>query len=558
MEYEYAPILLDRDTCRDFSRSSVLEWVAANQTGGYAMGTVAGLNARRYHGLLIVSLDPPFQRRALLSSIDEEVEIESQRFQLATHQFQDGVRPQGFELLDAFRLDPFPAWEWTLNGAQFTKRVLLVEHKPAVVIEYLCKKSCVVKCRPLLAYRNYDATIHQNDELNSGIEQGPGYFRIAPYPQLPPLTVYFGAHGEFHSDGRWVDGFNYLIDESRGEEHTEDLYTPGDITLHIESGHLGWIVATLQTEAYDEEKVRNLTIEHRHVRVVGNTPFEARLAAASNQFLAIRDNGKATIMAGFPWFASWGRDAMISLPGLVITRGQFDIARSVIEGFLMHLNQGLIPNRYPDIGPPEYNTIDATLWMFQAVWSYVECGGGMSWVKDVFYPAAKEIIAWHERGTLYEIGVDPEDGLLRGGVEGTMLTWMDAKVGDWVVTPRRGKPIEVNALWYNALRIMLHWAAELEDLEYGHKIREMAKRTQRSFKKFWNARRHCAFDVLQQPDDAPDKKFRPNQIFAVSLPFPLFEPEAARGDRPHGGERTAHACWSAHAGARRSGLPAAL
>ncbi len=340
------------------------------------------------------------------------------------------------------------------------------------------------------------------------------------------MTVYFGVHGEFQSDGQWVDAFDYLIDESRGEEHTEDLYTPGVITLHLESGHIAWIAATLETEAYDEERVRKLAIEHRHVHVVGNTPFEARLAAASNQFLAIRDNGNATIMAGFPWFASWGRDAMISLPGLVITRGQFETARSVIEGFLMHLNQGLIPNHYPDIGPPEYNTVDATLWMFQAVWSYVECGGGMSWVKEVFYPAAKEIISWHERGTLYEIGVDPEDGLLRGGVDGTMLTWMDAKVGDWVVTPRRGKPVEVNALWFNALRIMLHWAAELEDLQYGHKIREMAKRAQRSFNdKFWNAPRNCAYDVLMQPDDTPDEKLRPNQIFAVSLPFPLFEEE---------------------------------
>ena len=527
MEYGFAPILLDREICRDYARSSALEWLVGNETGGYSMGTVAGVNTRRYHGLLIAALDPPAQRCVTLSKIDEQVDCDSVTYDLAVNAFADGVRPCGYELLDLFRLDPYPIWVWTLDGASFIKRTFLIRGKPAVAIQYSCSKPCLVKARPLIACRDYHSAAHANDNINTAIEHGPGSFRIHPYPDLPAIHAYFGDDAEFEEDGRWVHGLEYEKDRQRGEQHCEDLYSPGVIKLRLEPGRVDWIVVDAGgKEAYDGPKVRNLAEQYRNIEIKGNTPFEARLTAASLQFRAFRTDGHTTLLAGFPWFASWGRDAMISLPGLMITRGMFQEAVDVIEGFLVHLNQGLIPNHFPDVGPPEYNTIDATLWMFQAVWSYLQCGGGMKWVKEVFYPAAKQIISWHERGTLYEIRVDPEDGLLAGGVDGTMLTWMDAKVGDWVVTPRRGKPIEVNALWYNALRIMLHWATELEDHEYGHKLREMAKRAQASFnRKFWNAKRRCGFDVLEAPGDKPDAKLRPNQIFAASLPFPLFDEE---------------------------------
>ena len=523
MEYGFAPILLDRVVCRDFERSSRLEWLESNTTGGYAMGTVAGLNTRRYHGLLVSALDPPTMRYVMLSSLEEEVEIDGQTYQISTHQFKDGLHGKGYELLDLFRLDPFPAWEWTLGPNTFTKRLFLVKGKPAAIVQYICEKSCTVRVRPLLAFRDYHNLMQVNDLLNDNIERARDHFRMTPYPGLPSLTVYFGDKASFTPAGEWKRGFDYFMETERGMDAQEDLFCPGEIALHVDGGNVGWIAADLTGEdGYDEHKVKDLTEQYRNKQVVGNTPFEARLTAAADQFRAFRRDGRPTLLAGFPWFASWGRDAMVGLPGLVITRGFFDEAKGILEGFLMHLNQGLIPNHFPNIGAPTYNTIDATLWMFQAVWSYVQCGGGMEWVKNVFYPVAKTIITWHERGTLYEIHVDPEDGLLAGGVEGTMLTWMDAKVGDWVVTPRRGKPIEVNALWYNALRIMLHWATELEDLEYGHKIREMAKRAQSGFQKFWNPTLNCCYDVIEE-DGALDDKIRPNQVIAASLPFPLLD-----------------------------------
>jgi len=527
MDFEFAPILLDRDICRDFERSSRLEWVDTSETGGYAMGTVAGLHTRRYHGLLVAALDPPTRRCVMLSRIDEQVDYDNAVFDLATNSFVDGLHPCGYELLDLFRLDPYPIWVWAVKDASLIKRVFLVKRKNAVIVEYTCSKPCIIRARPLLACREYHSVLHAGDGFNTALDRGPHHFQIQPNAEFPPLVVYHDNHASFEEHGEWVRGFQYFKDEQRGEPHVEDLYAPGVITLNLEPGRTSWIVANVgDQDHYDDAMVKQLTEAYRQVQVRGNTPFEARLTSDSCHFRAFKSDGRATVMAGFPWFAAWGRDAMISLPGLMITRGMFDDARDVIEGFLTHLNQGIIPNHYPDIGPPEYNTIDATLWMFQAVWSYVQCGGGMNWVTDVFYPAAKEIVAWHERGTLYEIQADPEDGLLKGGVDGIMLTWMDAKVGDWVVTPRRGKPVEVNALWFNALRMMLHWATELEDLEYGHKIRDLAKKVQHSFNaKFWNQKRGCAYDFLELAGDKPDAKIRPNQIFAASLPFPMFDDE---------------------------------
>jgi predicted glycogen debranching enzyme len=235
-----------------------------------------------------------------------------------------------------------------------------------------------------------------------------------------------------------------------------------------------------------------------------------------------RADGGPTIIAGYPWFTDWGRDTMISLPGLLIVAGRLAEARAIIEGFLAHMQQGVIPNRFPDAGEtPEYNTADATLWMFQAVREWLKSGGDRTFLRETFYPAAKEIIAWHRRGTWFGIGVDPEDHLLRAGNAGTQLTWMDAKVGDWVVTPRDGKPVEINALWHGALRVAAEWAAELGDTAAAD-YRGEADRVRESFRaKFWNPARECLFDVLQ--NQGPVGKLRPNQIFAVSLPYDLLE-----------------------------------
>jgi predicted glycogen debranching enzyme len=235
-------------------------------------------------------------------------------------------------------------------------------------------------------------------------------------------------------------------------------------------------------------------------------------------FTVRRADGEPTIIAGYPWFTDWGRDTMISLPGLLIGKGRLEDARAIIEGFLAYLNRGLIPNRFPDSGQaPEYNTADATLWMFQAMRHWLVAGGSPTVLKSTFYPAAKEIIGWHRRGTFHDIAVDPEDHLLSAGKPGSQLTWMDVKIGDWVVTPRHGKPVEINALWHGALVLAAEWGELVGDET---DFREEAEKARNNFRaKFWNARRGCFYDVLT-PEGAVEK-IRPNQIFAVSLPHGL-------------------------------------
>ncbi|HEV8146679.1 MAG TPA: amylo-alpha-1,6-glucosidase, partial [Bryobacteraceae bacterium] len=352
-----------------------------------------------------------------------------------------------------------------------------------------------------LAYRDYHSMSHANDAFNQNVTDTPGYVRVEPYQGLPPLK--FRSDARFEHDAHWYQNVEYLIEMERGLDFREDVFTPGVLVLELKADQWSPICASLDgSEA--------------------GLPGERQDA-----FVVRRADGKTTIIAGYPWFTDWGRDTMISVPGLLISQMRLAETRSIIEGFLAHMNQGVIPNRFPDAGEmPEYNTVDATLWMFQAVRQYLEAGGDRNFLRDVFYPAARQVIEWHRRGTWYDIHVDPQDSLLSAGVAGTQLTWMDAKVGDWVVTPRHGKPVEINALWHGALCLMAEWGAELSDSAAVEYLGE-AQRVRDNFRaKFWNADRDCLYDVLGP--DGPVAKLRPNQIFAVSLPHALLNKDAQR------------------------------
>src|SRR5258708_7719883 len=342
---------------------------------------------------------------------------------------------------------------------------------------------------------------HANDWWNRNVTQSPGYGRLEPYQGLPPIK--FRCDADFEQDGHWYSNIEYLEELDRGLDFREDVYTPGVLVLQLKAGEWSPICASLDggEAGVPEERL---------------DPFVVRKA-----------DGKPTIIAGYPWFTDWGRDTMISLPGLLIATARVAAARRTIEGFLEHMNQGVIANRFPDAGEtPEYNTVDATLWMFQAVRQYLEAGGDRAFLRDVFYPAGRQIIEWHRRGTWYDIHVDPEDSLLAAGVPGTQLTWMDAKVGDWVVTPRHGKPVEINALWHGALCLMAEWGSGLSDSGAAEYLAE-AQRVRDSFRaKFWNHDRQCLYDVLGP--DGPVGKLRPNQIFAVSLPHNLLDNQQQR------------------------------
>jgi glycogen debranching enzyme len=495
---------VDTAILRDFARSSHLEWLETNGTGAFAMGTVAGVSTRRYHALLIASLNPPVERYATLSRVEEDVAIGGATFELGACQYPGTVAPQGYQYLYDFRADPCATWIYALNDAKVEKQVYLVEGRQAVVLRYRANRACTLRIRLFLAYRDYHSLTHENDSLNGSVEQWPGIVRVEPYSSLPAIE--FHSSGGFTEDGKWYRNVEYLVDLDRGLDFREDLYTPGFLTFELEPGEWKEICASIDgTRAGDMPAVKR------------------------DPFLVRRADGHLTVIAGYPWFTDWGRDTMISLPGLLIAKGRLQEAREIIEGFLKHRNRGVIPNRFPDGGQePEYNTADATLWMFQTVRQWLASGGDRAFLRDVFYPAAKEIVDWHMRGTWFGIQADPQDGLLNAGVPGTQLTWMDAKRGDWVVTPRHGKPVEINALWHGALCSMVEWASDLGYSMDAPQYEAEALRVRASFReKFWNPARGYLNDVLHA--EGPVAKLRPNQIFAVSLPYDLLSPEQQRG-----------------------------
>jgi glycogen debranching enzyme len=454
--------------CRDFARSSTMEWLETNGTGAFAMGTVAGVNTRRYHGLLVATLHAPVQRNVLLSRVEEE----AGGCALGTCQYPGTIASRGFEFLQEFTTDPCATWSFAAAGARIEKQVYLVPGRQAAILRYRADRAISLRVRPFLAYRDYHSL---------------GRARADVYGNLPPIE--FHHSGRFEESPNWYYNVEYLRELDRGLDFHEDLFTPGVITLDLQPGRWTPICASIEG------------------------PFDVEPARQDEPFTVNRHDGQPTIIAGYPWFTDWGRDTMISLPGLLIARGKHDTARRIIEGFLEHVNHGIIPNRFLDAGEsPEYNTADATLWMFQAVRAL----GDRDFFEKTFLPVAKDIIEWHVRGTWYGIGVDPADHLLRAGTPGTQLTWMDAKVGDWVVTPRDGKPVEINALWHGALSLLADWGG-LDEYR-----READYVKQKFREKFWNAERGCLYDVLT--DHGPVAKFRPNQIFATAL----LDPEQQR------------------------------
>ena len=297
----------------------------------------------------------------------------------------------------------------------------------------------------------------------------------------------------------------------------------GAIELEVGPDAPAFLVATIGERSFDTNEVARLEeAERSRRRLTAKGPLRAQLEAAADQFIVRRQDGSATVIAGYPWFTDWGRDTMIALPGLLLARGRADEAGLVIRGFIGHLDQGLLPNRFPDRPgePPEYNSVDATLWLFQAIAGFIQAGGDVEPMRAALYPALREVIRWHIDGTRHGIRVDPTDKLLQAGEPGSQLTWMDAKVGDDVITPRAGKPVEINALWYNALRWMALWGRALGDGDRAAETAALADEVARSFERtFWNPARGCLYDVIGP--DGPDASVRPNQLFAVSLPFPL-------------------------------------
>ena len=527
----------DQSVCGSFEEGLRREWLETNGLGGFAFSTIAGLNTRRYHGLLVAATQPPVGRMVLLSKLEETVTVDGQVFELSANEYPGTIHPRGFEFLREFRLDPFPTFVFETGGVRIMKTVFMIQGENTVVVQYelvgpLTGRTVELKVCPLIAFRDFHGLTRENAKLNRKVGIEPRMTVISPYYGLPALYLAHNAL-EVGAEGAWFRNFQYRVERERGLEFAEDLFNPCSLHFDLEAGPAAVIASILRKDVASAGALREAEIRRRE-SVVAQAPVPDEitriLTNAADQFIVARETGK-TVIAGYPWFSDWGRDTMISLPGLTLPSLRFDVARGMLRTFAHSVSQGMIPNRFPDADEaPEYNTVDATLWFFEAVRAYLAATHDSNFVREELYNVLADIVAWHVRGTRYSIRVDA-DGLLNAGAEGVQLTWMDAKVGDRVITPRQGKPVEIQALWYNALCVMADLAGEFEDAHGRKQYSTMAGLARWSFNQaFWREDAGCLCDVIDGTagaDVARDLSIRPNQILAVSLHYTMLTKERA-------------------------------
>jgi predicted glycogen debranching enzyme len=528
------PIRFPRAICGDLAQAERREWWIANGLGGYAGGSIAGSLTRRYHGLLIAPVGSPLGRRLLLAKADATVMAGARSFPLFTNRWKNGaIAPAGYTRIASFHLDHSVAvWTYEIEDQDIEARIWM---EPGAHTTYAAWRlqpttnppdtDLSLRITLLVNGRDHHGTMPVGG-LAPEISVDRERLRIIEPGAFALMICVPGAAITPKYD--WYRDFALPMEAERGLDSTDNHLCAGELTVPLVPGEWRGIVASLNPEP-STDLAAALVRRLDHDRAVLSKAFTdpaarpapgwiARLALAADAFLFARPlpdmhDGKSVI-AGYPWFGDWGRDTMISLPGLTLATGRPQIARVILQTFARFVSQGMLPNVFPGTGVvPQYNTADASLWFFEAWRAYIEATGDHASLREAF-PVLSDMIEWHQKGTRYGIGVDSADGLLRAGVPGIQLTWMDAKVGDWVVTPRIGKPVEINALWYNALRIMSAFAARLGQYDpFG----ASAEAVERSFARFLRADGEGLFDVIDGPD-GNDASIRPNQIFAASLP----------------------------------------
>lgn len=526
------------------------EWLIANGMGSYASAALSGANTRRYHGLFVAALDAPVRRTVLLSRLDETVSTGAEAEALATSYWQSGVvAPAGYEKLRTFTHEPVPTWHYELAGGDLIKQVAMLPGKQSVTIGYSWLsnegKAARIGLAVIANYRDFHSQTRGSESWSFLQEPGQNRVRIKAFEGAAPMEIVFDR-GEYTDDAHWYWSYFWPEERARGLIDTEDGYRTGILTATLQPGES--LTLTVALDAVAEPRpigavVRDVAEAQEQRLELAGKPADvvvAQLVKAADSFVPERKStGGSTIIAGYHWFGDWGRDSMISLPGLTLATGRAGAAQSILRTFGKYLSKGMLPNYFPDSGQqPAYNTIDATFWWAWALDNYLKATGDLQLVREQL-PLLAEVIDWHERGTRHGIGMD-EDGLITGGEAGVQLTWMDARVGDYVVTPRAGKAVEINALWYNFLRTTARFheliagsgdglMEEKVHLEAASAYNHRAEMVARSFlEKFWNESTESLYDVIA-PDGVADASLRPNQIFAASLPFTPLSAEKCRG-----------------------------
>jgi predicted glycogen debranching enzyme len=522
---------ISKEDCRNLERSLTLEWLETNGRGGFASGTVAGPNTRRYHALLLIARNPPVDRFVLVNHLEEHLEINGQAVPLSANCYPGVVHPDGYRRCSGFTSDPWPTWTYDLGGMQVIREIFCPQGRDMVVIRWHLagagRQTAKLTVRPMLSGRDYHSTHHANGSLKTGAQVN-GHVVWQPYGGLPAIVAFH--RGMYRHEPDWYRRVQFPVEQERGLDGEEDWWSPGEFSMELSAGRPAHLVFT--TEPVESVDIEALVQDERRRRqkladsAPGTDHLVRSLWQASEAYLSDRGRQK-TVIAGYPWFTDWGRDTFISLPGLCLATGRHEIARQVITAFSAHVSQGMIPNRFPDAGEtPEYNTIDASLWFVHTVGRYLDYTKDEDTVRRVAWPAVRAILDGYRQGTRYGIRMDG-DGLITGGAPGTQLTWMDAKMGDWVVTPRRGKPVEIQALWVRALAVGEELAGRFGDAAYGKRCEDDRIRAIMSFRaRFWHEQGGYLYDVVDG-EHGDDASLRPNQIYAVALPGELLDAKQA-------------------------------
>jgi predicted glycogen debranching enzyme len=535
----------NREALSHFDDMITREWLVTNGQGGYSSSSVLGVNTRKYHGLLIAAIHPPKDRRVFLAKLDEDVIIGNTTNRLGANEFQNGFFPQGYEFLQEFSISPFPKYTYSVQDVQIVKTFFMPYGKNAVVVEYDIRNKNVsdvgVKVFPIVNWRPFHSTTEKSKtqrafQQESGEREAKIVFRSPESALLLKST-----DARYVAKEQWIERLYLQEEAARGESCLDDCLQPGYFEFEVKAGkeenhtviavadeneiNASRILSDLPSSSKGlkslfeaevnryESLLTRFYVAHASVRV---SDWLSWLILATDSFLVSgKSEEERVVIAGYPWFESWGRDTFISLPGLLLVTGRFEDARKVFLSYARFCRGGLIPNFIPDLGEQAgYNTVDATLWYVNAVFQYLKYTGDFSFVHDHLWDTLTAIFDSHLKGTSYGIHLD-SDGLL---LHGPQLTWVDSSVDGKPVNPRVGKAVEVQALWYNALNILESLSRKFGEDRRAEDLRSLADRAKESFSlKFWNAERNCLYDVIAP--DGPDDSLRPNQVIAAALDF---------------------------------------
>src|SRR6266699_3687132 len=514
---------------------STQEWLEADGFGGFASGTSTGIRTRRYHALLLTATTPPTGRLLLVNGFDAWIETPKGRFALTSQRYApDVIHPDGAQRIEEFSVEPWPKWLFKFeDGTELAQQIFVAGEAGVTALTWrLTREAKNVRLfvRPLLSGRDYHGLHKENGAFRFDPTPNGEKVLWRPYEGLPGIYAMYSHNGHYTHEPLWYRNFLYEEERARGLDDTEDLASPGVFEWDLSAGEAVCLLTTTDSPALSRK--HDLSVKRfldclRENERMRRAEFPSRLHRTAEAYIVNGRHGK-TIMAGYPWFTDWGRDTFIALRGLCLATGRLADARDILLAWANTVSEGMLPNLFPDHGAkPEYNSVDASLWYVIAVHELLAAcngNGGIISAKDqrAFQDAILAILDGYSRGTRFGIRMD-SDGLLAAGERGSQLTWMDAKVGEWVVTPRAGKPVEIQALWLNALKIASQSAPQWE---------AVLQRGLKSFRdKFWNEKIGCLYDVIDANHRAGegDVAFRPNQIFAVGgLPFQLLDGERAK------------------------------